>query len=168
MTDESNVPIDRRALKGAKAATKRLVDYGFKPARSRRLPKPFDRLGPRVNLSELINLGGDFRAVFIWRDGEALSRTAFYGHLMRETERGLLPLAILHYHPSHKGVHGLFNCEVDRDYVGRHLPGGREFELKGETGLDPRIEGDRYRLIGIFCKRFGVILGPDGDLFHET
>jgi hypothetical protein len=168
MSDALGIPIDRRTLKSAKAATKRLVDYGFKPARSRRLPKPFDRLGPRANLSELINLGSDFRAVFIWRDGETLSRTAFYGHLLRETERGLLPLAILHYHPSHKGIHGLFNCEVERDYVGRHLPGGREFELKGIVGLDPRIEGDRHRLIGIFCERFGVTLGPDGDLFHET
>lgn len=160
--------IDRQALKSAKAVTKRLIGFGFKPARSRRLPKPFDRLGPRVSLSELIDLGNDFRAVFLWRDGESLSRTAFYGHLLRETERGLLPLAILHYHPSHKGIHGLFNCEVERDYVGRHLPGGREFEMKGEMGLDPRIEGDRHRLIGIFCERFGVILGPDGDLFNEA
>jgi len=161
-------PIGRRTLKIAKAATKRLADYGFKPARSRRLPKPFDRFGLRVYLSDLIDLGNDFRAVFLWRDGESLSRTAFYGHLLRDTERGLLPLAILHYHPSHKGIHGLFNCEVDRDYAGRHLPGGREFELKGTGGLDPRIEADRRRLIGIFCARFGVTLGPDGDLLDET
>jgi hypothetical protein len=160
--------IARQELKLAKAVVKRLTAYGFKPARSRRLPKPFDRLGPRANLSELIDLGGDFRAVFIWRDGEALSRTAFYGHVLRETERGLLPLAILHYHPSHKGIHGLFNCETDRDFTGRYLPGSREFTLKGGENLDPRIEADRHRLIGIFCERFGVILGPDGDLFHET
>lgn len=166
--DNKSVIIDRHILKDAKAAPKRLVDYAFKPARSRQLPKPFNRLGPRAYLSDLIDLGKDYRAVFIWRDGETLSRTAFYGHLLRQTERGLLPLAILHYHPSHKGVHGLFNCEVERDYTGRHLPGGREFVLKGGAGFDPRIEGDRHRLIGIFCERFGVILGPDGDLFHET
>lgn len=168
MSNAPYVPVDRHHLKNAKAAAKRLVDFGFKPARSRRLPKPFDRLGLRTYLSELIDLGNDFRAVFVWRDGESLSRTAFYGHLLRETERGLLPLAILHYHPSHKGIHGLFNCEIDRDYVGRHLPGGREFELKGAIGLDPRIEEDRYRLIGIFCERFGVTLGRDGDLFDEA
>lgn len=168
MSDAAQITIDRQTLKNAKAEPKRLIDYEFKSARNRRLPKPFDRLGPRTNLSELIDLGNNFRAVFIWRDGESLSRTAFYGHLLCETERGLLPLAILHYHPSHKGIHGLFNCEVERDYVGRHLPGGREFALKGTTSLDPRIEGDRHRLIGIFCERFGVTLGPDGDLLDET
>jgi len=160
--------IDRRALKGAKTMEKRLVEYAFKPARSRHLPKPFNRLGPRTYLSELIDLGNDYRAVFIWRDGEILSRTAFYGHLLRETERGLLPLAILHFHPSHKGIHGLFNCEIERDYTGRYLPGGREFDLKDGAGLDPRKERDRHRLVGIFCDRFGVILGPGGDLFDEA
>ncbi|MBI5331642.1 MAG: hypothetical protein HZB71_13655 [Betaproteobacteria bacterium] len=160
--------IDRRKLKQTKSAEKRLVEISFKPARSRRLPKPFDRLGARAYLSDMIELGGEFRAVFVWRDGETVSRSSFYGHLLQSTDAGLLPLAILHYHPSHKGLHAVLNCEIERNYVGRQLPGAPEFSLKGADGLDPRSEADRKRLVCLFCERFGVMLGQDGGLFHAT
>jgi hypothetical protein len=86
--------------------------------------------GARLTASRLLDVGAGMKAIFIVRSGDVLERRAFFGYLLEEHEGALMPLAILHYHPSHKGVHMLVNCETGRDFTGRQVAGsaGAGFE----------------------------------------
>lgn len=76
---------------------------------------------------------------------------------------GLLPLVILHYHPSHKGVHILVNCDTSQDYTSRQLPGAPELALRTPDSIDPGTQAGRLRLINLFCERCGVRIAPDDE-----
>lgn len=100
-------------------------------------------------------------AVFIWRDGEILTDRAFFGHLLCKLHTGALyPLFEFHWHPSHKGLHAKL------PYTGRQLPGAPELALKTDGKLDPRSEGDRFRLIAAFCDACGIVLGDEDLLWN--
>ncbi len=76
----------------------------------------------------------------------------------------MTPLAIMHYHPSHKGVHMMFNCNSDIDYTDRQLPGARELSVNAPLPLDPANERDRGWLICEFCRRCNITLGNQDGL----
>ena len=103
-----------------------------------------------------------FRSVFIWKSGVVREQRSLYGWMFRQTDRGLDPVARLDYHPSHKNLHAVINCERGLDLTNRGLPGCKEF-LFADIELDPDSPTDRNRFIEVFCKRFNVQLGY-GDL----
>ena len=157
--------MNRQQLLAQKRKPKRLREVEFKSLRKQSLPKPFDKLGgARIQHSGLIDVADDSVVLFIARDGETLERRAFYAYWLLRTANGLLPLVILHYHPSHKGVHLLTNCRDDRDYTERQLPGAPELALNTPAGIDPSAQGGRLRLVHLFCDRCGICLGPDDQL----
>lgn len=160
-----NDPINRRNLRAIKAtADKRLEECQFGPCRKGKLPKPLDKLGgERIRVTPLYEVSDALRAVFVWKTAEGKEQRQLYGWLFQYTARGLLPLARLDYHPSHKNLHALLNCEQNRDLTNRGLPGCKEFALKG-CDLDPNDEGDRQRFVTLFCERFNIRLGKPGLL----
>jgi len=160
-----NIQINRRDLRALKAAPdKRLEDCRFGPCRKGKLPKPLDKLsGERIQATPLYEVSDTLRAVFVWKTAEGKEQRQLYGWLFQYTARGLLPLARLDYHPSHKNLHVLLNCEQGRDLTNRGLPGCKEFALK-ELDLDPDDASDRRRFVAIFCERFNIHLGKSGLL----
>ncbi len=154
----------RSELAAIKRCPKRLRDVSFKRLRKRDLPKPLDKIGgPRLSHSGLIDVDDSSCVAFIARDGDAPERRLFLGHFFRRTPQGLLPLAILHYHPSHKGVHVLLNCETTLDYTERQLPGASELTLTTPDAelIDPGTDVGRNRLVIMFCERCGIRVEPD-------
>lgn len=161
-----NREMDKKILRQHQNREKRLPNRpAFYPARRNRLPKPLHQLsGPRLFTTDLLELAEVYRACFVWRNGELLSDTAFYGWLFEVRPKGMHPLAVMHYHPSHKPLHLLTPCEEDRDFTNRSLPGVREFNLRTRR-YDPRLERDRLDMIAMFCDRCGIDLGSAGGLF---
>ena len=156
--------MDRKGLREIKRQAKTLRRLEFRPLRKGKLPRPFDKQGgARLSSTGLIEIASGMSVLFIVRDGVALERRAFYGYLMQQSAAGLVPLAIMHYHPSHKGVHLLTNCGTDRDYTERLLPGAPEIALRTPEGLDPGSEQGRLRLVNDFCKRCGIRIAPDDE-----
>lgn len=156
--------MNRAELKALKCRPKRLRAVSFKPLRRRQLPKPLQQLGgPRLSHSGLLEVADDLCVLFLVRSGETRVRRAFFGYLFQQTQRGLLPLLILHYHPSHKDVHVLVNCKTTRDYTERQLPGAPELALHAPTALDPENQQDRNQLISLFCERCGIRIAPDDE-----
>jgi hypothetical protein len=157
--------MDEKQLLEHKRSSKRLSKQPlFKPLKRRTLPKPLHQVGgPRLHGTAMLPVGGNYEVCFIWRDGPLLADTAFYGWLFTCESKGRYPLASLHYHPSHKPVHLLTPCRVDRDLTDRQLPGAMEFDIS-EENFDPRQEGDRLKMVVLFCKRCGIILGEEGLL----
>jgi hypothetical protein len=152
----------RKELQRLKSLPKRLGLFQFKPLKKGSLPDPWKKIGgPRLTSTGLIDVGNDMRVLFISRSGETRDRRAFYGYLYRQVAAGLEPVFIMHYHPSHKGIHMQANCESQLDYVHRQLPGAIELQMKGKPQLDP-ID-DQLQLVSIFCARFGVKIQPSGD-----
>jgi len=153
-----------------KSRPKRLIDVPvFKPAKRGRLPKPLHQVGgARMHITDLLTVGGSYHACFLWRDGSLLADTAFYGWLFESRDTGLYPLAALHYHPSHKPVHLLTPCRLERNLINRQLPGAIEFNVLNRRRdplnrrLDPRQESDRSRLVELFCRRCGIEMGQPG------
>ena len=157
--------MEPRLLKQHQRAAKRLVAAPvFKAWRRGRLPKPLDKMGgARMFASDLIALGGAYHACFAWRDGGLLADSAFFAWLFLGAPGRLSPLAILHHHPSHKPPHLLTPCGDGRDFTNRQLPGVIEFSV-APASFDPRLESDRERLVDIFCRRCGIMLGNAGGL----
>jgi hypothetical protein len=132
----------------------------FKPVKRGKLPRPFNRMGgPRLNATGLLPLGGDYRAIFFYRDAQAFTDSLFLGYLMYVLETGeLTPLFEFHWHPSHKGFHCKTPCRDERDFTSRQLAGVRELSMKTQK-LDPRNEAHRHELVSIFCRTCGIRLG---------
>jgi len=152
----------RRELARVKDLSKHLRGLKFRPMKKGALPRPFDKVGgARLSATGLIAVGNGLSVLFLVRDGEIVERRAFYGHLLRNEPEGLLPLAVLHYHPSHKGIHLLVNCDTDRDYLNRLLPGAPELALRTPSGIDPASEEGRLQLVNYFCDRCGIKIAPD-------
>lgn len=156
--------MERKKLREIKRQTKTLRRLDFKPLRKGKLPRPFDRQGgARLSSTGLIEVAPGLSVLFMVRDGASVERRAFYGYLMQHSSGGLVPLAIMHYHPSHKGVHLLTNCGTDRDYTERLLPGAPELALRTPDGLDPASERGRLQLVNDFCLRCGIRIAPDDE-----
>jgi hypothetical protein len=152
--------IKRRELQAIqRAPDKRLPGYLFGPGRKGRLPRPLDKLGgERFKVTPLYEVNPMLRAVFIWKTAEVREQRALYGWLFQETRRGLLPLVRLDYHPSHKNLHLVVNCERGLDLINRGLPGCRELALH-EVEWDPDDASDRQRFVETFCRRLKIELG---------
>ncbi|MBV2181785.1 MAG: hypothetical protein KUL86_11210 [Castellaniella sp.] len=153
-------------LRSHKNATKTLaVRPTFKALKRGKLPKPFHRMGgSRLYSTEPIKLSDTHCVVFMYRDGEILSDTAFFGHLMCSVgERALYPLFEFHWHPSHKGFHAKMPCKTGLDYTNRMLPGAPELQISTRAELDPRNEDDRTALINEFCEACGIYIADPND-----
>jgi len=157
--------MERKALRQIKqTAGRRLSGVESIPARRAKLPKPLDKLaGGNLRATPLYEVGGDIRATFVWRTGDILEKRALFGHLFRNTARGIEPLARLDYHPSHKNLHVVLPCDVSIDLTNRHVVQGRELALR-KVELDPDNETDRRRFVSTFCERFNIKLGEEGLL----
>jgi hypothetical protein len=152
-----------RALRDQKTSPKRLEsDPAFKLMKRGKLPKPFAKMGgSRLYTTELVDVSETHQVIFIWRDGELLTDRAFFAWLLKRTHNGsLYPLAELHWHPSHKGIHMKTPCHAEVDYTNRQLPGAVELDVRTVSMYDPREESDRRYLIAAFCKKVGITLGP--------
>lgn len=154
-----------RVLASHKIAPKRLEAMpSFKGLRRGRLPKPLHKLGgERLRASDLVSVGGSYQVCFVWRDGQLLADTAFYAWLFLGQPGKLVPLAAMHYHPSHKPVHLMTPCNDERDFTNRQLPGTTEFHICDKS-LDPRLDADRVFLVDVFCIRCGISLGSGDGL----
>lgn len=158
--------MDRKEFRSIKSLRgKRLQTVEFKSVtRNNKLPKPLDKLGgPRVKASPLYNVGHELKAVFVWKTAPVKEQRQLYGFLFKEVPRGLMPMVRLDYHPSHKGLHILLNCEDERDLTNRGLPGCKELAIT-DKALDPDVEDDRNRFIALFCERVNIELGEPGGL----
>jgi hypothetical protein len=137
---------------------KRLEGCQFGPCRKGKLPKPLEKLGgERFKVTPLYEVNPTLRAVFIWKTAEVREQRALYGWLFQETPRGLVPLIRQDYHPSHKNLHLVLNCERDLDLTNRGLPGCRELALH-EVDWDPDEASDRQQFVKIFCERLKIDL----------
>lgn len=149
--------------------TSKLLDVRpvFKPLRRGQLPRPFHKMGgSRIHATGLIKISKSHLVLFIWRDGQILSDTSFYGHLLhRLNDQSLYPLFEFHWHPSHKGFHAKLPCKTNIDYTNRMLPGAPELRLSTQPHLDPRKANDRNALIDLFCNACGIsIINPNDNL----
>lgn len=125
-------------------------------------PKPLDMLGRRKNAfaSGLIALSDTHEAFFLYRGGDILTDTSFYGYVFCRLANGsLYPLYEFHWHPSHKGLHCKLPCNTTLDYNGRLLKAAPELSLNSDPTLDPRKEKDREELISLFCESCGIQQG---------
>lgn len=125
-------------------------------------PKPLDMLGRRKNAfaSGLITLSDTHEAFFLYRSGDILTDTSFYGYVFcRLVNSSLYPLYEFHWHPSHKGLHCKLPCNTTLDYNGRLLKAAPELSLNTDPTLDPRKEKDREKLISLFCESCGIQQG---------
>ncbi|MGM0517854.1 MAG: hypothetical protein ACQER6_09665 [Pseudomonadota bacterium] len=157
--------IHRKQLQAHLKAPKTLEGYSF-GVNVKAMPPPIKRWkSRRAHVSDLYDVGGPYRLCFVWREGPVRVKRAFYAHLFLQEEEddGLVPLARVDYHPSHKGFHTVLNCEQNKDLTGRSLPGCKEFTLHlgGYTEPDPEKESDRARLVYAACERLGVRLGKE-------
>lgn len=156
----------KQELGSLKNQAKRLTAVQFRTFKRGGLPRPLDKIGGKRYLAAgPEQVAENLLVIFLVRDGETLERRAFYAYLFQsDPSGGLLPLANLHYHPSHKGIHIVLNCQTDRDYLDRLLPGAPELALNTPPGLNPANDTDRLRLVDIFCRRCGITLGEGGLL----
>lgn len=158
-----------KELADHKAVPKRLAGLPqFKSIKRGKLPKPLHKLGgPRLQATDLIAVSGSHSVVFIWRDGELLTDSAFFAYLFCTLGDGsLYPLFEMHFHPSHKGLHAKLPCKTELDFTSRLLPGAPELALSGRDDLDPRSDGDRSSLIDRFCAACGIAMGKEGGLWN--
>lgn len=120
-----------------KAAPKRLAsEIVFKSLKRGKLPKPFHKMGgSRVRSTDIIPVSDTHRVLFVWRDGELKTDSAFFAWMMSAVgDYALYPLFELHCHPSHKGLHAKLPCKTDINYAGRQLPGAPELTLSSIEG----------------------------------
>jgi hypothetical protein len=147
----------RREIRSHLHAPKTITGIAFMPpSKSRALPPPFRLKSKRVQHTNFLNAGGDYRVLFLWRDGRTRDRKAYYCYLYLKCAHGNMPLARIDYHPSHKDLHMLVNCEDERNLVNRNLPGCRQLSLRSVGSLDPALETDRSRLIKISMTLFNI------------
>ena len=133
----------------------------FKPLKRGTLPKPFARVGgSRVSSTGLIDISATHCVLFLAKDGELLTDSAFYGYMMCRLVGGSLsPLFEFHWHPSHKGFHCKTPCKATQSYTDRLLAQAIELDMKTDARLDPRKLQDRIQLINVFSDACGITLG---------
>ena len=139
----------------------------FRPAsKSRDMPKFLNMKSRRVEHTDLMDAGGNYRALFLWRDGAYFDKRKFSAWLFLSQGEDLIPIARMDYHPSHKGFHVHFNCEDGRDLTNRALPGVKELAFGKTRRLDPKLDIDRINLVDQALKCLGISLPSEkGGLF---
>ena len=158
-----------KELANHKAVPKRLAGLPlFKTVKRGKFPKPLNKMGgSRIQATELIDVSDSHRIVFLWRDGELRTDSAFFAYLFCVLGDGrLYPLFEMHFHPSHKGLHGKLPCNTDSDFAARMLPGAPELAPSSRNDLDPREPVDRNNLIERFCSACGIAMGTEGGLWN--
>ena len=158
-----------KELAAHKTVPKRLAAaVAFKALKRGKLPKPLHKMGgPRMQSTDFIEVSDTHRVVFVWRDGELRTDSAFFGYLFCMLEAGeMSPLFEMHFHPSHKGLHIKLPCKTESDYTSRMLPGAPELALSIRHDIDPRQEKDSEVLIDRFCGSCGVAMGSVGGLLN--
>lgn len=97
--------ITRKGLKEHFKFPKKLPQVvEFDPAKSVKLPRPLHKLRHSHYCTDLLNIGGNYRIAFVWKEREERKRCQIYAHLFIyiEKDKCLCPLARIDYHPSHK------------------------------------------------------------------
>lgn len=155
--------MEPQRLRAAQRAPKVIRQVTFRPLKRGKLPRPFDKTGgPRLSYAGPLALGAGYSALFLVRSGATRERRAFYGYLLQDQPGAdWVPLAALHYHPSHKGLHLVVNCGDLPDFTGRLLPGAPELALRTARAYDPDDAQGRLQLIQVFCDRLNIRLAPD-------
>ncbi|MDM0024109.1 hypothetical protein [Variovorax saccharolyticus] len=155
--------MERSELLAHKRAAKHLSKMPeFKAAKKGRLPAPYDRFkSKRLSITDITPVGEDYSVVFMWRNGDLLTDTVFYAHLLQRLPGGrFYPLFEFHWHPSHKGFHCVTPCRTSLDYTGRMLSGGApELAMETDPSADPRTERGREKLVTVFCSACNIKLG---------
>ncbi|MFP3979141.1 hypothetical protein [Marinobacter sp. KMM 10035] len=139
----------------------------FKPASaSRNMPKFLQLKGRRIHHTDILDAGGSYRALFLWRDGNIFEKRKFSAWLFLSEGDDLTPIARMDYHPSHKGFHMHVNCEDSRDLTNRALPGAKELAIGRTRKWDPKVDIDRINLVdqALKCLRISM-LSLEGGLF---
>jgi hypothetical protein len=156
-------PKELAAHKAVRKTLTAIPEFG--PMKKGKLPKPFNKIGgSRLQCSKLIPVSDDHQAFFMWKNGETLADTSFFGYLMCKLPADSLgPVFEFHWHPSHKGIHCKLPCRTELDYTNRLLVKAPELALSGSTTLDPRNDLDRQKLITLFCDACGITLNSAPD-----
>lgn len=155
----------RENLARIKKTPKQLDGLAFTPHKKNRFPAPWQHLPlSRRMTTGLIQVADDLHVGFIARSGEHYDQRALYGCLFKGEASGpVTPLLRMDWHPSHKGLHAVVNCEDERDLRGRNV-GGKELDLAsyGISFLDPDSDQDRLQFVNIFCDACNITLGGKG------
>ena len=131
----------------------------FKPAAaSRELPKFLRLKGKRIHHTDLLDAGGLYRVLLMWRDGSIREKRAFGAWLFLAQGSELVPIVRMDYHPSHRGLHLHLNCEDSRDLTNRALPGTKILNLKTKQKWDPKTGIDRINLTSRALQCFSISL----------
>ena len=149
-----------------KRSPKRLIEMPkFGLMKKAKLPGYLGRMKcKRLHSTPLTDVSDEHAIVFYWRDGEALSDTAFFAALFTKLHGGnVYPLFEFHWHPSHKGFHCKTPCGSPLDYTNRSLPQAVELNMRTKAHLDPRNERHREELVHIVCRACNIELGPSGQ-----
>lgn len=159
--------LTRRDVRGHIRFPKTVHSVVFKPSsKSRGMPKFLQLKSRRVEHTDLIDAGSDYRVLFLWRDGPYFEKRKFSAWLFLSSGEDLIPIARMDYHPSHKGFHLHLNCEDERDLTNRALPGAKELSFGKNRRLDPKLEIDRINLTEQALKCFRISLPSEqGGLF---
>lgn len=114
----------------------------------------------------MLEVSGEHQAMMLWRDGENLTDTAFYGYLLCVLPSGdLYPIIEYHWHPSHKAQHVKMPCETSLDYNNRLLMKAPELSCKPQIRQrpDPRNESDLNSLVVHFCAIAGIMISSNKE-----
>lgn len=149
-----------RELKQHKLINKQLncSDIEFLPLKKGSLPGQFKRLGrPNAYSSGFVPVSDGYKVLFVWRDGELMTDSSFYGYLVHHpSPRDRQILLELHWHPSHKGIHCVTPCNTELNLNNRMLVAQPDINLNGNLRWDPRVDKDRKELIQLFCDVCGI------------
>lgn len=158
----------KQELGSLKHQAKRLTAIQFRPLKRGGLPRPLDKMGgKRLLVAGPAQVADNLLVIFLVRDGDTLERRAFFAHLFQDglpsggCSRSRFCIII----PATKGYVSciMLNCQTDRDYLDRLLPGAPELALDTPQGLNPANATDRLQLVSIFCRCCGITLG-EGEL----
>ena len=125
---------------------------------SKSYPKPLNRFKSSSMVSDLIYVADKQVVLFAYKQSELLIDCKFYAYWGTLIDGKFTPIMIVHYHPSHKGMHAKVPCKTDRDYTSRELPGAPELQIHKDKLPDMRTERGINELITLFCKSAGIMI----------
>lgn len=166
-TKIGEIMLTRRQVRDHLQAPKWVDAVDFKAASSsREMPKFLRLKGKRIHHTNILDAGGLYRVLFVWRDGSILEKRSFAAWLFVAQGAELVPVVRMDYHPSHRGLHVHANCEDDRDLTNRALPGAKILNLKNTQNWDPKLGIDRINLVSRALQYFSIsLVEAEGGLF---